>query len=157
MLNLIASPEMSKAYSVPEKTKGGGPGQRAGNRAILSQQAKTHAWLKGQSRLVSVLRCDMHSVVTWGTSTSWGKSLGSFVPNMLNNLHSRSQLIDVQDHLCSVLVNSKTRYSWPGLKGIKTILSKAKHLQNTKFPLFTGKSRVTIVSTVIYTYVMLSC
>lgn len=26
-LNLIASPEMSKAYSVPEKTKGGGAGR----------------------------------------------------------------------------------------------------------------------------------
>lgn len=37
VLKLIAWPKISNTYSVPEKTKGG-PGRRAGNRGILSQQ-----------------------------------------------------------------------------------------------------------------------
>lgn len=41
MLNLIASPEMFETYFVPEETEGG-PGQRTGKGATLSQQAETH-------------------------------------------------------------------------------------------------------------------
>lgn len=63
MLKLIACPEISNMYSVPEKTKGG-PGERAGKRGVLYQQAETYTRLKQMNCLVGVLQYDMHSPVT---------------------------------------------------------------------------------------------
>lgn len=60
MLNLIASPEMFETYFVPEETEGG-PGQRTGKGATLSQQAETRRWLKWENRLVAMLRHVMHA------------------------------------------------------------------------------------------------
>lgn len=64
-LNLIASPEMSKAYSVPEKTRGGGgPDREPGiEPSSPSRPRQTPDW-NGANRLVAVLPYDTDSVVT---------------------------------------------------------------------------------------------
>ena len=106
--NLMTSPEMSKAYSVPEKTKGSWDSD--GSRALLLFfycVPRCTADGGGVNRSVAVLRGDVLSAVTRvrsrGMSTSPGRRLERHRPQYIELFISREAVAACYIHVKSTL------------------------------------------------------